>query len=409
MTHHSTGRLGLHARLVLLIAGLTAVLAACGAGLPRVAPAAPSTGAWIGLTMADARHGWGVTTGALLRTDDGGQRWAAVSALPALDLSRGFAQAVAGPGTTWLCQQGTGRGTSPLRNPEGDPRITGSPLARCFVTGDAGTSWAVHDVPGTGSTFTARTRLDASVVSAAATDARQAWAVVRVTRTFAGGGHESFDLVDLTLLHTADGGASWMVQRRRTPAQDGSPNAPVGWLWVRAGAAGAVWLGGFTPGAIEVSRDGGDAWQPVAAPLPAPASPGEVAVVQPVQAAGGELLVPATVGSVSAGSWSVAFLRSRDAGQSWAATTARTVAVTSAPDVSALDGRRWWIAAGHTMHTTSDGGASWTTFQLDAPVPFVQSVQMLSPTAGLAVGVDPGRAPQRLLRTADGGRTWNPA
>lgn len=141
--------------------------------------------------------------------------------------------AFAGTQVAWLCEQGADQGSSRVPNPEGDPRNSATPLAKCFVTGDAGRTWTSGSVPGTVSTYTARARVDAGITSLTAIDARQAWAVVRTVYLFAGGGRESIDLRDQSVLRTTDGGITWLTVRRRAPSSDGSPNTLAGLPWVR--------------------------------------------------------------------------------------------------------------------------------------------------------------------------------
>jgi photosystem II stability/assembly factor-like uncharacterized protein len=284
------------------------------------------------------------------------------------------------------------------------------------VSADGGRTWATpHDVPGTASTYTPRTRLDAAVMSLSALDDRRAWAVVRTTRTFAGGGHESFDLQELSLLRTVDGGATWTVQRRRDPANDGSPDSPGGVQWVRFRDPLTGWIGGYLPNAVEATHDGGVTWRPAGATLPAPATPGDLVSPEPLQAAGGELLVPIVQGSLRT-SFQATFLSSRDDGRTWSATVSPPVSAGSVPMVDVLDGQRWWLVAGRTLVATPDAGLHWTTFQATTPVPVLLDVQMTSSSAGLAIGYDQGCATDRtradtsacrpLLRTRDGGHTW---
>jgi photosystem II stability/assembly factor-like uncharacterized protein len=404
----------------LLVASAAVAAVACGTLWhgPGSRPLG-TAGAVVDVTMLDASHGWVRTAHALLRTDDGGVNWQATPLSAGLDLGRISVAAYAGTASAWLCEQGASQGSSSMTpNPEGDPRNLMTPLARCFATGDTGRTWTSGTVSGTASSFTARTRLDASVISLTAIDGRHAWAVVRRVSIFAGGGRESIDLHDMSLLHTDDGGATWAVVRRRAPAEDGTPNTLTGLPWVRYAAARTGWLGGFLPGRIEVTHDGGTTWQSVPAPVPVPATAAEILALQRVAlVSDGGIVEPVVVGGVAT-SYRVVVLVSRDGGRSWTASPPLDVGRTVA-QVDVLDDKHWWIATGATLRATTDSGAHWTAISASAPAPELDSVQMLSPQVGLAVGVDPAHtrdadradtaAWRQLLRTGDGGRTWRPA
>jgi hypothetical protein len=283
------------------------------------------------------------------------------------------------------------------------PRLTGT--------------WASpNDVPGTASTYTSHTRVDTAVTSLWALDQRRAWAVIRTTSSFAGGGHESFDLKGLSLLGTVDGGATWIVLRHRDPASDGSANSPASVQWVHFTDAWNGWMAGYLPDPVEVTHDGGMTWQTAGLPLPARTTQVDLVVLTPLPlVAGDQLLEPVVTGSVGT-SFSATFLASRDGGRTWMATVSPPVAVGSVPSVDVLDGQQWWLLARRTLLATSDAGVHWATFQASAPVPDLTTVQMLSPTVGLAIGFDQRCAVDRaradssacrpLLRTRDGGHNW---
>jgi len=398
-----------------VLALLVAACAGCGQGL--VPAGGTDLGPWLALAMVDATHGWGVTTHDVVRTDDGGAHWTGVAKPPIPPASLDVRAFTASGTVAWLCEQGAARGSSPVTNPEGDPRNARSGLARCTVSADGGRTWASpHDVPGTASTYTSRTRIDSTVMSLSARDQQQAWAVVRTTRSFAGGGHESFDLEGITVIQTVDGGATWTVLRRRAPASDGSPDSPAGVQWVRFTDALTGWMAGYLPDTMEVSHDGGLTWRPAGLPLPARNEQADLVELAPLpRVGGGELLEPVVVGSIRT-SFRGTFLASPDGGRTWTSTVSPPVAVGSVPAVDVLDGRQWWLLARRTLLATSDAGLHWATFEASAPVPDLTAVQMLSSRAGLAIGFDQRCALDRaradssacrpLLRTRDGGHTW---
>lgn len=345
------------ARAVLAVASVAAMTIACGTFWHGSGSSLVSTsGAVLDVMMQDANHGWVRTARTLLRTDDGGVKWQAAPLLAGLDLGQISVVAGAAGAGVWLCEQGAAQGSSPVTpNPEGDPRNQRTPLARCFASGDGGRTWTSGTVPDSASTFTARTRLDAGVISLTAVDGGQAWAVLRTVSSFAGGGHESIDLRDLSVLRTADGGVTWTVVRRRTPAADGTPNTLTGLPWVRFVDTRTGWLGGFLPGRLEVTHDGGITWRTAPAPVPAKATASELVDLRPITLLPDGGLVEPVVAGAAATSYRVTVLASIDGGRSWTASPV-DVGRTPAPQVDALDGQRWWLSTGTTLRATADSG-----------------------------------------------------
>ncbi|HXA29955.1 MAG TPA: hypothetical protein VN193_14535 [Candidatus Angelobacter sp.] len=157
----------------------------------------------------------------------------------------------------WVCQEGFARGVGPQRA-YGDTRYQDFALDRCFHTADGGATWTVHDVPGTGGTYTGRDRDTIDVVSLAAVDGLHAVAIVRTEHVHTGGGHESDEITDLRLVHTADGGTTWTVLRERKPGSDGTPPDLAIPALRMTGQTGT--LADFAPGDFERSDDGGATW-----------------------------------------------------------------------------------------------------------------------------------------------------
>lgn len=217
------------------------------------------------MVVLEAAHGWEMTTLGLFRRTDGGRTWTRVTGLPAINYVWGTLASFPSIDAAWLCEQGRARGSKP--GAIGDTRTAASPAAECFATGDGGTSWSEHDVPHSGTTIFGRRRDDATVNSLLATDGRAAWIVVGTLDTFAGGGQESINLIDVRLLATKDGGKQWSVKRDKEAPSGGSV-AATGAQWVSIGGSGSVYVSGFSDG-IDRSTDSGGSWTTLRVPIPA--------------------------------------------------------------------------------------------------------------------------------------------
>jgi hypothetical protein len=229
------------------------------------APAATASVIPVHVDVLDAGHGWEMTSTGLQRSTDGGRTWTRVTGLPTINYVWGTLASFPSIDAAWVCEQGRARGSTP--GSIGDTRTAASPPARCFATGDGGTSWAGYDVPGSGTTVAGSRRDDATVNSVFALDGRVAWIVVGTIDTFAGGGQESINLTDVRLLATQDAGAAWSVKRDEPVPSGGSLMSP-GAEWVSVGASGAVYVSGFGA-SVDRSTDSGRSWTSLRVPLPA--------------------------------------------------------------------------------------------------------------------------------------------
>jgi hypothetical protein len=229
--------------------------------VPAVTAAAPPAH----VDVLEAGHGWEMTSTGLRRSTDGGRTWTRVTGLPAINYVWGTLASFPSSDAAWVCEQGRARGSTP--GTIGDMRTATSPPARCFATGDGGTSWAGHDIPESGTTSGGSRRDDTTVNSVFALDGRVAWIVLGTLDTFAGGGQESINLTDVRLLATTDAGAAWSVKRDEPASSRGSLVVP-GAEWVSVGASGAVYVSGFGA-SIDRSVDAGRSWTSLRVPLPA--------------------------------------------------------------------------------------------------------------------------------------------
>jgi len=179
--------------------------------------------------------------------------------------------------------------------------------------------------------------------------------------------------------HTDDGGAGWTRQLERAPRQ------LVGIAFADASHGWAV----GTHGLILATTNGGVSWK-------AQASSGphlwQVACVDArhVWAIGpaGELV------------------STTDGGASWHTQVVPGVAHSTSGDVGLAfaDARRGWVAAGHLIWRTSDGGATWTV-QRRRPGEWLAAVACSDARHAWAVGKAGDDAPL-VLATSDGGATW---
>ncbi len=146
------------------------------------------------------------------------------------------------------------------------------------------------------------------------------------------------------ILRTTDGGQTWV----RQGSAEQIPN--VGLAGVSAVNNNTAWVAG-TEGTVLFTADGGQIWTRQAEGL-APAA--ELQMVYAVDSknawAVGGMEVPAPI------------LRTRDGGNTWVRQgTAAQVTTDHLIDISALDSTTAWAVGGnYTCYQTTDGGANWT-------------------------------------------------
>jgi photosystem II stability/assembly factor-like uncharacterized protein len=216
------------------------------------------------------------------------------------------------------------------------------------------------------------------------------------------------------ILHTADGGATWQVQRPRVP---GDPFVPAETLMdvTFVNAAEGVVVGAEPPptpfppvleGPSLVLRttNGGRDWEPVSLPM-TPASM-KAALHFVCFGTGGAGI---TFGAGVSGD---VFLRSRDAGRTW-----EHVDGVAAGSGACVGGAELWaVGAGPRAFYSPDAGASWQ--DRSAPLRAVFEGELLaaaftSSAEGWAVGTEtvphPGGTSVMVpvaVRTTDGGLSW---
>jgi hypothetical protein len=199
-------------------------------------------------------------------------------------------------------------------------------------------------------------------------------------------------------------GGTWI--REPLPAPSALPDMQ---LTVLSGRAAVVVSWGPHP-ALVSTTDGGTHWSvrppPAGPPIPCGQDPpGSFTAASP------DNWWLLCVGGAAAGSSTKALWRSADAGRTWTvvsaiASLAGPRAAGSLPSqdgavIAAGSAGRLWIVTPNTISVSTDGGASWSTTQLD-PQGFLGQFDVLSST--LAWVLAPGAG---LWQTTDG-ITWRP-
>jgi hypothetical protein len=270
-------------------------------------------------TVLVASHGWELTSGGIWRTVNGGGTWVRIKNLPSINYAWGTVASFPSPDNAWVCQQGRARGSKP--GSIGDTRTSSSPPGECFATSDGGRTWTTHDVPDSGTTSVGRGRDDATINDLTAADGRNAWIIVGTIATFAGGGQESINLIEVRLLHTLDAGAHW-TSIRDVEAPPKASVAATGAEWVSIDSTGRLYVSGFDNG-IDRSSDLGRSWQRLAVPIPSIGEPGTAQYCS--VAARGSLLV-VTIREDVASAPTAFYEQSTDAGASWSQARAPAIA-----------------------------------------------------------------------------------
>jgi photosystem II stability/assembly factor-like uncharacterized protein len=341
------------------------------------------------LAFADARRGFAVSAGCkmgengpcggpLLATSDGGRHWRGTgqeaTRVALVDADNLWLGPVCGcGGVLWRSADG-GRRWQPLARPENADSnavvAAGSWLllqtgAGMFRSRDGGRSWSAFLPP----------------VAPGASPYGQRIAQPGLLAD-----------VDERVIHIShDGGRSW--RQAALPITPGSGIGAVAFADPLHGIAAQEGFGCLKGGGLVASRlfatsDGGTSWQP----LPTPA----FAVGQLVAVPG---LAAAVARGAACGSQWLAL--SRDGGHTWSLSALPHRRLDCAPSLAPPE--KVWLACGHTLLTSSDGGSTWTeltgTLAIDTATP-------TSGGDGWLTGSLRGAEGRSLWTTDDGGRTW---
>ncbi|HEX5466783.1 MAG TPA: hypothetical protein VFW92_08945, partial [Candidatus Limnocylindrales bacterium] len=372
-------------------------------------PVAPAS---TDIAFGDALHGWAVGDGTILATRDGGATWGRVWQGTAQVME---VQAI-GPTTAWALAQPP---------PSGGAGPVGLDTDILLTLGDQGRTWRTI-------------QLRSPLIDLQLVGDEEAWALSLASEAPA---------APQQLLHTTDGGLTW---RQALPGPIRAvcfADAQRGWAigsmvqrttdggahWVSLGGhppvaadqalqltctRGALWLlGGTDSGPFDYvlrrSTDGGATWTAVlASPADAPSA--------------GVATGPADIGPFAAADASTALIAgttedgpgmtasvTRDGGRTWTATTLDLppMAPTAA---TALDGTHLWLGTGllaggggdtyGLLLASQDGGQTWQQrWPAAGPRP-LESLAFVSAVSGFGLGTL--NDPRAVVRTVDGGRTW---
>jgi photosystem II stability/assembly factor-like uncharacterized protein len=367
--------------------------------------------------QADGQHGWAVGGGGtILATVDGGLNWAAQTSgtqsfLLAVQFqsdgqlgwalgSYGTILATANGGGSWTAQASGSRGTLNAVQFAADGQhgwaVGGG--GTILATADGGESWTAQ-TSGTQANLIAVqfgsdgqhgwTAGEGGTILATA-DGGESWTPqtsptqgdINALRFQADGRHGWAVDDNGPILVTADGGESWTVQ---TTAESGLWS-----IWLQADGQHGWAVG--NNGTILATADGGVNW-----------------VVQTRGAAGGKELHAVQFAADGQHGWVVgangAILATADGGLSWAAQTSGTQATLWGVHFQG-DGQHGWAAgvAGE-MLSTRDGGKRWV--EIDSRVGSSR-LGVWADKTGSTIWA-PGYSPALLLlRSSDGGKTWEP-
>lgn len=211
------------------------------------------------------------------------------------------------------------------------------------------------------------------------------------------------------LFETVDGGVTW-----RPLATNASFGGPIRFVSQHIG-----W-GVSDPGAVVYTTDdGGRHWRRVVFAPPAEYHGWRATAGIPRFFDARNGVVPVRLRDRSRAQHLVVYV-TRDGGATWTARAApRAVDLRAeswgfpqALPFSAATTDDWFVFANRYLHTTHDGGRTWSAFRTVAPkAPGIWDVTFTSPTYGWAIFAPIQTGPRSgaaLVKTTDGGRHWTP-
>lgn len=332
---------------------------------PAPEPASPAP-RFTRLKMIDASTGWAWGGQGLFRTADGGETWTNVSPVTE-GIGNGTPFAAYDAQTAWV---GIGGGV--------------------YRTTDGGKTWQTAGLNGR------------DIGYLTFQDQQNGWAQVVY-------GHATGGTALTGLYRTSDGGATWTLVAENQVGEQALKNFP--YAGMKSGVTFLDDHTGFATGNYSnVSRtffyvtwDQGATWQEQTLPLPEvltkPAADGEglMGTVPPIITPDGALVLRVNSNRCSHGQGCAVIFISTDQGETWKPTSPLTHTVTAFDFVDASHG---WASDGANIHTTADGGATWTTAALEKEI---TALEFVDAQTGFAV------SHRGLHKTTDGGRTWTPA
>jgi photosystem II stability/assembly factor-like uncharacterized protein len=231
------------------------------------------------------------------------------------------------------------------------------------------------------------------------------------------------------IYHTGDGGKTWELISGDTgyiPGDSATPDAlpQVGIstsLVFRNAEDGFVTMDNPVSGTMLLyrTRDGGKSWRPVSLTAPEGIS-GAIAYSRlsaPVFS-GGQLTAGIMPAMLHIGDRDVVTLyRTEDGGASWRPVAVPDPQAIADPDrIAFADADHGWAVSGDgRIMRTNDGGESWQTVQADQTFarmmqsyPYISTLAFQSDGTGWVLCATDDRTDFRLMRTEDGGVSWNP-
>ena len=215
------------------------------------------------------------------------------------------------------------------------------------------------------------------------------------------------------LYQTSNAGQTW--KRLSLPIVGGLSFSTATTGWLAGGPSGA---------ALYKTLDAGMTWLSVAVPQQSAQSPWRTTVAPPTffDSLHGMLPIQVRTSEITDGA-RLYFYATADGGSTWAAagnpietTQGGDIFVRDAPRLSLVDSKNWFIDLVDGLRVTHDGGRTWSTVYTtegDVRDAFVVSfattqngwIYLEKPISPCAKGQSCSVRP-RLLRTADGGKTW---
>lgn len=325
----------------------------------------------VSIHMIDARVGWALSTHAVLRTIDGGARWADVT-------PQGVT--VAGSSGTAMAFLSTRIGWVVVSH--------GGHMGIVIRTTDGGRTWR--------STSIGFARPAIGVRQISFIDARHGWLLVTLTVT--AGANSA-----VQIFRTSDGGTRW-ISVSYTAVQRSSPGSlPYGGS--KEGLGFRDPTTGFAGGRVDgpagfvylyVSHDGGATWRHQGLTLPASYGTSYPTFAAPTFYTPVEGILPVTFAAAQ-----LVYI-THNGGRTWQATRPLHGPVT----LSFGDPQHGWALGAGVLYTTRDEGRHWAT--MSSNIRFQQDT-VLDPTGGavaFALRRTAAGGPTTVFRTTDGGRVW---